>query len=503
MITWDSAVLFAYYAILVILAIYGLHRYALVWLYYRHRDRIATPARRFETRPKVCVQLPVFNEAMVVERLIDSVCAFDWPRDRLEIQVLDDSVDETTELARRRVAARAAEGFDIVHLHREDRVGYKAGALAAGLAHSDAELVAIFDADFVPPPDILNQMVDHFTDDGVGMVQARWGHLNRRYSLLTYLQSVFLDGHFVIEHTARNRSGRFFNFNGTSGIWRRTCIDEAGGWQHDTLTEDLDLSYRAQLAGWRFVFLPDVVAPGELPVEMNAFKTQQHRWAKGSIQTGRKLLPRIWRSDAPFKTKIEATFHLTNNAAYPLMIALAILMLPALLVRVRDPSVARGLLFDASVFFAATTSVLAFYVCAQRESQSDWRRSLLYAPALIALGIGMSVNNARAVLEAALGRNTPFVRTPKYAVAADGDGAPKRFRYSAGRTGLVALEALLGLHFIVITTIAAANGLWATAFFLSLFAAGYLWVAVASVRAARVAPLAPQPRLAVKEPVRV
>ncbi|MFG0317120.1 MAG: cellulose synthase family protein [Planctomycetota bacterium JB042] len=481
MAPWEQIVLTAYYAVLVILSIYGLHRYALVWLYYRTKDRAPRPAGRFSAPPKVCVQLPVFNEATVVERLIDAVCAFDWPRDRLEVQVLDDSTDETVEIARACVDRWRARGVDVVHLHRHDRTGFKAGALAAGMERTDADLLAIFDADFVPPPDLLRRTIDHFTDDGVGMVQVRWGHLNRRFSTLTYLQSVFLDGHFVIEHTARNRSGRFFNFNGTAGIWRRECIQEAGGWQHDTLTEDLDLSYRAQLRGWRFVFLPEVVSPAELPVEMNSFKSQQHRWAKGSIQTCRKLLPTIWRADVPLKAKVEATFHLTNNLAYLFMIALALLMLPAVLVRARALGSVSGLVFDLSIFVAATSSVLAFYAAAQREVYRDWKRTLLYFPALVALGIGISVNNAKAVVEALLGHESPFVRTPKYAVGERRDAGAGLFRYVGSRQRVGAIEFALAAYFVVLTGLAAANALWTTAFFLSLFLAGYLWVAIASL----------------------
>jgi len=477
---WEKAVLVTYYAVLAVLSIYGTHRYLLVYLYYRHKHRRHEPGRRFEEPPRVTVQLPLFNEATVVERLIDAVCAIDYPRDRLDIQVLDDSVDETVELARRKVAEMAALGFRIQHIRRDDRTGFKAGALDHGLRRTDAEFVAIFDADFVPRPDILKQTIDHFTDPKVGMVQARWGHINRRFSLLTRIQSIFLDGHFVIEHAARNRSGRFFNFNGTAGIWRKSCIAAAGGWQHDTLTEDLDLSYRAQLEGWRFVFLPEVVSPGELPVEMNAFKTQQHRWAKGSIQVCRKLLPTIWRAKIPLKVKIEASFHLTNNFAYLLMIALALLMLPALLARLSDDSLARSLLFDFSLFLAATTSMLAFYTASQREAYRDWKKTFLYFPMLIALGIGISVNNAKAVLEAIFGHETPFVRTPKYNVG-ERRAARSLFRYAGSRQGLPLFEIALGMYFAVITGIAFSHHLIVTGCFLSLFMSGYFWVGVASL----------------------
>ena len=269
----------------------------------------------------------------VADRLIEAVCRIEYPRDRLEIQVLDDSTDETQSIAELAVRRFAAQGVDIKYYHRADRAGYKAGALEAGLKAARGEFVAIFDADFIPPSDFLTHLMPHFADPRVGMVQARWGHINQDYSLLTKIQSILLDGHFVLEHGGRNRSGRFFNFNGTAGAWRRTAIDDAGGWQHDTLTEDLDLSYRAQLRGWRFVFLSDLIAPAEVPVEMNAFKSQQHRWAKGSVQTCRKLLPRILRSDLPLGVKAEAFFHLTANFNYPLMCILSVLMFPSMVIR--------------------------------------------------------------------------------------------------------------------------------------------------------------------------
>lgn len=483
----EVAVLWLYYAVLAVLSVYGVHRYALVWLYYRHKKNAPQAAGQFAGEPLVCVQLPIFNEATVVERLIDAVCALDWPKDRLEIQVLDDSIDETVQIARAKVEAMAALGHKIVHLHRADRTGFKAGALEHGLAHTKADYVAIFDADFVPLPDLLRKTVDFFTDPKIGMVQVRWGHLNRRYSLLTRIQSILLDGHFVIEHTARNRSGRFFNFNGTAGVWRRQAIETAGGWQHDTLTEDLDLSYRAQLHGWRFVFLQEVVSPGELPVEMNAFKTQQHRWTKGSIQVCRKLLPRIWRSDVPLKAKIEATFHLTNNFSYLLMILLALLMLPAFWVRLRDHDTVRGMIFDASLFLAATTSVLSFYLAAQREAYPDWKRTLGLFPLVVALGVGMAVNNAKAVLEAILRRNTAFVRTPKYNVQESGGTTRQNLRYAGKSKGIGApmIEMAFFVYFAVMTSIALSKMLWATAFFFSLFAVGFGWVAFGSYIALR------------------
>ena len=364
------------------------------------------------------------------------------------------SRSSTTPWTRRQEIAKAAveryreEGFDIHYIHRDDRHGYKAGALDFGLRQAKGEFVLIFDADFVAPPDILEKSLGHFDDPKVGMVQVRWGHINRDYSLLTQVQSVLLDGHFILEHGGRNRSGRFFNFNGTAGVWRRDAISDAGGWQHDTLTEDLDLSYRAQMKGWRFVFLQDVVSPAEIPVEMNAFKSQQHRWAKGSIQTCKKLLPKILASDLPLSIKVESAFHLTANFAYPLMIVLSILMFPAMVIRY-NMGWYEMLIVDVPLFIGATMSVCSFYLMSQREIFGDqWRSRLKYLPAVLSVGIGLSVNNAKAVIEALLGMDSEFTRTPKYRVeGASDDWRQKRYRGSLNFVPFV--ELLLGAYFTV------------------------------------------------------
>jgi cellulose synthase/poly-beta-1,6-N-acetylglucosamine synthase-like glycosyltransferase len=471
-------VILLYFAVLLVLSGYGAHRWYLIRLYLRHRRREPRPPGRFETPPLLTVQLPLYNELYVAERLIDAVCALDYPRDRLEIQVLDDSTDETREHVARCVARRRAEGFDIVHLHRTDRLGFKAGALAAGLAAARGELVAIFDADFVPAPDFARRLVDHFVDPSVGMVQARWGHLNRGYSALTRVQSILLDGHFVVEHTARNRSGRFFNFNGTAGIWRRQCIEDAGGWQHDTLTEDLDISYRAQLRGWRFVFLPEHVAPAELPVEMSAFKTQQHRWAKGSIQTARKLLPGILRSDLPLGVKLESVFHLTANLGYVLMVALALLVVPAVFLR-QDIAPWMIAVFDLPLFTLSTLSVAAFYVVAQRGELASPREFLRWVPFLMAVGIGLSINNCRAVLEALSGRRSEFRRTPKYNLRT-GLGLGSR-RYRGRITVDTWIELALAVWFAGATAAAIRAGLWAAVPFLLLFEVGYAFTSICTI----------------------
>jgi cellulose synthase/poly-beta-1,6-N-acetylglucosamine synthase-like glycosyltransferase len=366
MTPFETLILVTYFFVLSILAIYGWHRYYLVYLYMKHKDRVPVEPPPPAEWPVVTVQLPIYNEMYVADRLIDAVCRLDYPRDRLQIQVLDDSTDETRAISELAVRRHQAQGIDIQYLHRTDRTGFKAGALEAGLASARGPFVAIFDADFVPSPDFLRRTLPHFADSNVGMVQARWGHLNEDYSLLTRIQSILLDGHFVLEHGGRNRASRFFNFNGTAGVWRRETIDAAGGWQHDTLTEDLDLSYRAQLKGWKFLFLPNVIAPAEVPVEMNSFKSQQHRWAKGSIQTCRKLLPRILRANVPFGVKVEAFFHLSANFNYLLMSVLSVLMFPAMWVRY-NMGWYEMLLIDVPLFCAATLSVSNFYIVCQRE----------------------------------------------------------------------------------------------------------------------------------------
>src|SRR5205823_2340953 len=320
----------AYVAVLALVAFYGFHRYILVYLYLKHRHDGYTPKDTFDTLPRVTVQLPMYNEDTVAERIIRASCQIDYPLDKLEIQVLDDSTDHSADIARRACEDWAAKGIPIKYIHRTNRVGYKAGALAEGLKVATGEFIAIFDADFIPPKDNLHNCIQYYTEEKVGMVQVRWDHLNRDASLLTKSQAIFLDGHFVIEHTARNRSGRFMHFNGTAGVWRRTTIDDGGGWQHDTLTEDLDLSYRCQVKGWQFVYLPQYAAPAELPPEMIAFKQQAHRWTKGSMQTAIKLLPGILRSKhLSWRIKEEAFFHLTCTIIYPLMVLLTLMMYPA------------------------------------------------------------------------------------------------------------------------------------------------------------------------------
>jgi cellulose synthase/poly-beta-1,6-N-acetylglucosamine synthase-like glycosyltransferase len=475
----ETFTLAAYFFVLIILAVYGWHRYYLVYLYLSHRDKEPKPAGTLDPLPVVTIQLPLYNEMYVADRLIESVCRIEYPRDRLEIQVLDDSTDETRGIAEAAVRRFAGQGLDIKYCHRRERTGYKAGALEAGLKVARGEFIAIFDADFTPASDFLMRLVPYFSDPKVGMVQARWGHINQDYSLLTRIQSILLDGHFVLEHGGRNRAGRFFNFNGTAGIWRRHAIDDAGGWQHDTLTEDLDLSYRAQIRGWRFVFVSDVIAPAEVPVEMNAFKSQQHRWAKGSVQTCRKLLPRLLAADLPMAVKAEGFFHLTANFNYPLMCVLSVLMFPSMVIRY-NMGWYEMLLIDVPLFFAATFSVCNFYMVCQREIHRDWRARIKYLPFLMSIGIGLSVNNTRAVVEALLDKQTEFTRTPKYRIegAAD-DWVGKKYRQSVAVQPL--LELALGLYFTMTVFYALANQIYGTLPFLVLFQIGFLYTGLLSI----------------------
>jgi cellulose synthase/poly-beta-1,6-N-acetylglucosamine synthase-like glycosyltransferase len=476
----ETIILVLYFFVLSILAIYGWHRYYLVYLYMKNKDRTPAPLPELEVLPLVTIQLPIFNEMYVADRLIEAVCKMDYPQELLEIQVLDDSTDETSTIAELAVRRHALQGFNIHYLHRVDRTGYKAGALEAGLKVAAGGYIAIFDADFIPPTDFLKRTLPYFaTDPKIGMVQARWGHINSDYSLLTKIQSILLDAHFVLEHGGRNRAGCFFNFNGTAGIWRREVIADAGGWQHDTLTEDLDLSYRAQLRGWRFVFLPDLVSPAEVPVEMNSFKSQQHRWAKGSIQTCMKLLPRILRSNQPFSVKAEAFFHLSANFNYLLMSVLSVLMFPAMWVRY-NMGWTEMILIDVPLFAAATLSVCNFYIVSQRELYPDWRSRLKYLPFLMSIGIGLCINNTRAVLEAIFNKQSEFARTPKYGIERDTDEwVGKKYHQSIGWQPLA--ELALGLYFTWTVFYALTNQIYGTLPFLMLFQVGFLYTGLLSI----------------------
>ncbi|MEG3024069.1 MAG: glycosyltransferase family 2 protein [Akkermansia sp.] len=475
MLTSDFIWFLAYVLVLVGMAGYGFHRLVIIFLYWKHRKNCPMPKGKFDELPRVTIQLPMFNERVVVDRLLESVALIDYPKDKLEIQILDDSIDETTQLCYDKAAELRERGFDCVCLHRSDRTGYKAGALEDATKVAKGEFLFILDADFQPKSDVLMNIIHYFTDEKVGLVQTRWGHINRECNLLTRVQGMFLDGHFVMEQTARNRSGRFFTFNGTAGMWRKCTILDAGGWDHDTLTEDMDLSYRAQMKGWQFIFLKDVVTPAELPVDMDGFKAQQHRWTKGSIQVCQKMLLDIWRSNAPLKAKLEATTHLTANYAYLLLILLCFLIYPVAMKHIDFQSSLFVILLNLALFFFASIAVCIFYVSAQVAIRPrTWWKELPYLPVLLALGIGMSVNNSKAVLEAVFGHQSSFVRTPKYGIGQSTNrkqaGTLRKNGYKAIKSILIpVLELAFGLFFLVMIVQMLQNGKYMSSILMSPF----------------------------------
>lgn len=471
MTTTSFVILSIYLTLLASLSVVATHRFVLAVLARRHRVKLPEPPKAW---PRVVVQLPLYNERYVAQRIIDATVALDYPKDRLEVQVLDDSTDQTVNVVSKRVAYWQQQGFQIEHIRRERRDGYKAGALAEGLKRTGAELVAIFDADFVPPSSFLLDLVGHFQDPGVGMVQARWEHLNRCDSYLTDAQAMLLDGHFVNEQRGRMVSSSFFNFNGTAGIWRCQAIHDAGGWSGDTLTEDLDLSYRAQLAGWRFVYRPDVAVPAELPLNVSAFKTQQHRWAKGSVETAQKLLPRIWRSDLTLRHKAEATFHLGGNIVYPLVLLLTLVMPFGLAVRYAYKSWTLTI-FDMVMLFASTGALGVYYLMGQSYAGRG-AGSLRRLPMCLAVGVGLALNNSKAVIEALLHKKSAFARTPKWGGRLRIDGA-----YLLRGNGQALIELMIGVYLAGATVVAAFQWRFVALPFLLLFTAGFLILAWGSI----------------------
>jgi len=466
-------VVVAYVGALVVLFAFGLH--SLAMLYYYRRTAASDPnppAETLDPLPIVTVQLPIYNEVYVVERLLDAVTQLDYPLEKLEIQVLDDSTDETQEVAQRRVEYYRRQGYDIRYIHRSERSGYKAGALRHGLAMARGEFIAIFDADFIPKPNFLKRTLPFFADPRVGMVQTRWEHLNENYSLLTQAQALALDGHFVIEQQVRFKAGFFINFNGTAGIWRRTCIEDAGNWHSDTLAEDLDLSYRAQLRGWRFVFLTRVTSPAELPADINALKSQQFRWTKGAVEVAKKLLPSVWKARLPLRVKLEATVHLTSNIVFPFILLVALLNLPMVLIK--NLTGGYDELFTLmSIFVIASVSTFLFYLHSQRTIHEDWQRRVLLFPLFMAGSMGLAINNTKAVIEALIGKRSEFTRTPKYRILSATDDWRTR-KYARTRIrGSVMLELLLGVYFLVSIAISLSYGELAAIPFQLMFFIGF------------------------------
>jgi cellulose synthase/poly-beta-1,6-N-acetylglucosamine synthase-like glycosyltransferase len=466
------------------MAVFGLNSFVLTLLYLRSSRREApqpTLPQDESLWPPITVQLPVYNERYMVKRLLKSITALDYPRQRLQIQVLDDSTDLTTHIASRLVAEYQSQGFDIQLLHRDQRTGYKAGALAAGLEQATGELVAIFDADFIPGPGWLRLAVPEFSDPRLGCLQTRWGHTNRDYNLLTLTQALGIDGHFIVEQTARSRSGLFLNFNGTAGIWRRAAIEDAGGWQADTLTEDLDLSYRAQLRGWRIGYRPDILVPAELPAQVEAFKSQQFRWAKGSMQTLRKLVPRLFSEEVPWTVRLGALIHLSGYAVQPLMLMMLLLTLPV-------ASLANHFqhLFTWTSLIALGPPFL--YSVTRTESTPRLRDRLRILPLLILLGFGLSLNNSIAVIQGLLGHGGEFHRTPKFNLperraaqaAAPGDrprGGWIGSAYALPHSPMVWGELALAVYALVTIIILWPTFGLAVVPWMSIYVAGFAYVA--------------------------
>ena len=437
-------VLYLYFFALLILFAFGAHGFVMVYHYLKTRRR-EEPLLACKEQPIITVQLPLFNEYYVVERLIQSVCAIEYPKEKLEVQVLDDSTDETVDLVAALVRDYQLLGYDIKHIRRPNRSGYKAGALKAGLETARGEFIAIFDADFVPNKDFLAQTIPHFfLDPKIGLVQTRWEHLNSEYSLLTRTQAMALDGHFVMEQDVRNKGGYFINFNGTGGIWRKEAILDAGNWQSDSLTEDLDLSYRAQLKGWKFKYLNDVTSPAELPSEVNALKSQQFRWTKGAIETARKMLPEVWKAKIPLRIKIHSTFHLTNNIVFPFILLAGLLNVPLMFIKHRGGHEAYFAMM--SIFVVAFIGSFLFYLLSQKAVYPDWRRRLLLFPLFMAGSMGFAVNNSRAVFEGLFKKKSEFIRTPKYRIEGKADSWLEKKYLPAKLDWVVLVEILLAVY---------------------------------------------------------
>ncbi len=474
-------IFYAYFGTLVFFSVFGLYKVVLLAGYIAKRKAVPEPISQFAELPPVTVQLPIFNELYVVERLIRSACEIDYPNHLLEIQVLDDSTDETVSVARKLVADMQAQGKNAVYLHRTDRKDFKAGALAEGLKVAKGEYVAIFDADFLPGKDFIQKTIHFFTDPQVGMVQSRWGFLNDKQSLLTRIQSVFLNGHFVIEHTSRHRSGHFFNFNGTAGIWRKAAIDAAGGWHGDTLTEDLDLSYRAQLSGWKFIYLKDLVVPSELPLEISGFKGQQFRWVKGMTQVGMKLLPKIWKSSIPLGKKLDSTFHLLSNTGYITTTLMAFLLVPTLF------------LFDfffkkwmfLTVFYFLMTNFVAvfiYFIFAEMETGRRGWKQVADVLVLMVVGIGLSINGTKAIFEALCKKKTQFIRTPKYSAVGTNDEKWYLRKYFAKTDKTSFVELLMAVYFTWCAYLVFVSGNIYFVLPLLIFGPGYFYLTYQFVR---------------------
>jgi len=472
-----TAFIVFYFCLLGFVALYGIHLYYLIFLYVKNRHRRLEPFEGALGRsefPMVTVQLPIFNEKMVAVRLIKAVVAFDWPKDKLEIQILDDSTDSTCDSISDYLHARKHDGILLNHLRRGERTGFKAGALEYGLKLAKGNFVAIFDADNLPAPDFLRKTIPYFNDDQAGLVQTRWGFLNRGESLLSRTQALQLDAHFIIEQQARFWGKLVFNFNGTGGVWRKQAIIDGGGWQHDTLTEDLDLSFRAQMAGWKFIYDNTHIVPTELPNNISGYKTQQYRWAKGAVQTFFKLAPRILKSNLETHVKIAAMFHLTNKFVSLALFILGILLIPALYFRMESGFV-KLLFIDLPIFLAGSGSMSLFYSLAYKAERKEKKLSDLFTlPLLTSIGVALAVNNSRALISALMRRTSPFNRTPKSG-SVDGGYKSTPVDYLTGVDRTTYFETALTFYSFLAITLAVYLQLYFAIPFLITFFVGYLY----------------------------
>lgn len=477
----EKIILFTYIGSLLILFTFGSHGFIIIYYYLKHRHKRDDFSNQLDQFPVVTLQLPIYNEMYVVERLIKTVCEIDYPIDKLEIQVLDDSTDETVEIVANIVKEYQLKGFDIQHIHRTERTGYKAGALKEGLKSTKGEFVGIFDADFIPRKNFLQIVLPFFKDPKIGMVQTRWEHLNRAYSLVTQIQALALDGHFVLEQQSRNKAGYFINFNGTSGVWRKECIFDAGNWEADTLTEDLDLSYRAQLKGWKFRYLTDFTTPSEVPSEINSLKSQQFRWTKGAIETAKKMLFRVWKAKLPLKTKIMCTFHLTNNIVFPFILVVCLLNMPIVLIK--NTGLYDTYFMFMSVFVLAFIASFLFYLFSQKDVYEDWRSRILLFPVFMAGSMGFAINNTKAVFEALINKKSEFVRTPKYGIEGDHDKwQDKKYVHKKVVKFSVILECMIALYSLACVVVSAVTLQIAAIPFQLMFTFGFGFVAYLSIK---------------------
>ena len=481
----ETIILAAYIISLTILFIFASHGYSMVYYYFKtfnkRTEDLSEEELQMTEYPEVTIQLPLYNEKYVICRLIDAVIRIEYPKDKLEIQVLDDSTDETVDIAKEHIQKYVDQGYDIKHVHRTNRKGFKAGALKEGLKTAKGEFVAIFDADFIPRKKFLKRTLPYFQkDEKLGLVQTRWEHLNRDYSLITKTEAIALDGHFVIEQAVRNRAGFFINFNGTGGIWRKECIFDAGNWQADTLTEDLDLSYRAQMKGWKFKYLVNFTSPAELPSEINSLKSQQFRWTKGAIETAKKIYPKVLRSHLPLKMKIQSFIHLCSNLAYPFILIAGILNLPVLLIK-------EGGQYDdvfkfMSIFIFAFISSFIFYLYSQKDVYADWQKRVIYFPVFLSGSMGLSVNNTIAVIEGLINKKSEFVRTPKFKIMDNKDSWIDKKYLTKKLSYATIIEAVLAVYCFTGVVLSIVYAQIAALPFQLMFSLGYGMMAFLSIR---------------------